>query len=62
VERNSCAANAGLYPGDIIVLFGGRPIRSVDDFAALIHRLPISGRIRIGIIRGNRLGYGILAF
>jgi serine protease Do len=62
VERNSIAANASLAPGDIIVRFGGRPIGSLEDFGALMHRLPNSGRILIGVVRGNRLGYGVLAF
>ena len=62
VERKSIAANAGLEPGDIIVRFGGRPIRSLEDFGALIHPLPDSGRIRIDVVRGNQLGHGILAF
>ncbi len=60
VDRNSSAAKAGLKPGDIIVLLGRSPVRSLEDLAALLQQLPETGSIRVGIVRGNQVGVGAL--
>jgi serine protease Do len=62
VQRDSIASNASLAPADIIVRFGGLPVRSLEDFGAMMHRLPGTGKILIGVVRGNRLIYRVLEF
>lgn len=62
VERGSIGAKAGLAPGDIIVQLGRYRIRTLADFAALVPHFPQSGHVRIGVVRGNEVGFGILNF
>jgi S1-C subfamily serine protease len=60
VARNSTAARAGLAPGDVIISLGRYQVRNLKDFATLMQMLPQSGRVRVGVIRGNQVGYGII--
>jgi serine protease Do len=60
VAPGSVCAKAGVKPGDILVQIGQYRILKLNDLAALLQRLPASGRVRIGIVRGNSLEYGIL--
>lgn len=60
VMRNSPGARAGIEPGDIIVRLGRYQVRTLDDFAALLQMLPETGRVRVAVIRGDRMGEGIL--
>ena len=60
VARNSTAARAGLAAGDVIISLGRYQVRNLKDFAALMQMLPESGRVRVGVIRGNQVGYGII--
>lgn len=60
VARGSVAAKVGIQPGDVILVLGRSPVFTLADFANQIRRLPNSGRIRIGIMRGRALGYGVL--
>jgi serine protease Do len=60
VDRGSIAAKAGIAPGDIIFSLGRAPVRSLNDLASLLPRLPDTGRVRVGVIRGNEAGFGIL--
>ncbi len=61
VARGSVAAKAGLKAGDVIVQLGRYRVATLDDFGALLHQMPKgSGRVRIGVIRGDQVGYGIL--
>jgi serine protease Do len=62
VDRDSVAADAGIEPGDVIVQLGRFRIGTLSDLASLIDRLPTSGRVRIGVVRGDSLGYGVLVF
>jgi serine protease Do len=62
VERNSVAARAGLRPGDVIVQLGRYRVRTLDDFSVLLNHLPEHGRVRIGIVREDRVGVGMLEF
>jgi serine protease Do len=62
VDRDSIGAKAGLAPGDIIVQLGRYRIRTLDDFAALVPHLPDSGQVRVGVVRGNEEGFGVLSF
>jgi serine protease Do len=60
VLRGGAAANAGLRPGDVIVQVGRYRVSSLDDFAALVGRLPESGRARLYVIRGGEMGQTLL--
>jgi serine protease Do len=62
VDPNGPAGKAGLTKGDVIVQVG--PVRTVslDDFGALVPRLPDSGIIRIWVIRGPVMGHVTLKF
>jgi S1-C subfamily serine protease len=62
VVRGSVGAKAGLQPGDIIFQLGRYRVSSLQDFAALLDRLPESGRVRVGVVRGEQVGYGMLEF
>jgi serine protease Do len=62
VARGSIAANAGIEPGDVLVQLGRYRVRSLDDLAGLMERLPSSGRVRVGVIRGEQVASGFLEF
>jgi serine protease Do len=62
VDPGSVADKAGLKKGDIIVQLGRYRILSLDDFAALVQRLPASAKIHIGVVRGNEMGFGVLEY
>ncbi len=62
VARKSVAAKAGVQPGDVIFQLGPYPVSNLDDLATLVQHLPKSGRVRIGVIRDNQVGYGVLIF
>jgi serine protease Do len=62
VSRNSIADRAGLRPGDVIVSLGRYQVNRLEDLAALLPHLPTTGRVRIGIVRGSQMGYGVLQF
>jgi serine protease Do len=60
VMRDSIGARAGIEAGDVIVQLGRYRIQSLDDFGALLHRLPKSGEVRIGVVRDEQMGFGLL--
>jgi serine protease Do len=60
VTRDSVAARAGLQPGDVIVQLGRYRVSTLDDLGALLRALPERGRVRVGVVRGDRVGYGTL--
>jgi serine protease Do len=60
VARDSVAARAGIEAGDVIVQLGRYRIGTLDDFGALLHRMPKSGQVRIGVVRGEQMGFGTL--
>ncbi len=60
VARDSVAARAGIEAGDVIVQLGRYRIGTLDDFGALLHRMPRSGQVRIGVVRGEQMGFGTL--
>ena len=62
VARNSVAAKAGVQPGDVLVSMGRYRINTLNDLSALLRRLPESGKVRIGVLRGDQLGVGVLEF
>jgi serine protease Do len=60
VARDSISAKAGVQAGDIIVSLGRYRISTLNDLSALLHRLPESGKVRIGVLRGDQVGMGTL--
>lgn len=56
VVAGSAAAKAGLQPADVIVSFGGRPVRSVEDLLAALRRHKSGDRVAVAVVReGKRL-------
>jgi serine protease Do len=60
VARDSVAARAGIEAGDVIVQLGRYRIGTLDDFGTLLHRMPKTGQVRIGVVRGEQMGFGTL--
>jgi serine protease Do len=60
VARGGIGQRAGLEPGDVIVRLGRYEVSSMDDFATLMQHLPATGRVRVGVLRGDRVGTGVL--
>jgi serine protease Do len=58
--RNTPAAKAGLQAGDVIVQLGRYPVPDLNQFSALMQHLPDKGRVRIGVVRGDQVGYAML--
>ena len=51
VEKGSIADSANLQPNDIIVIIDKFRVRTLDDLAALLHRMPKKGRVFVGVVR-----------
>jgi serine protease Do len=62
VLPDTVASRAGLQAGDVIVQLGQFRVGTLDDFAALLHRLPKTGQVRIGVVRDDQMGFGTLSF
>ena len=60
VARGSIAAKAGLEPGDIIVQLGRYRVSTLEDLGRLLPLLPANGRVRVGIIRGDQMAFGMI--
>jgi len=60
VTRDSVAARAGIEAGDVIVQLGRYRITTLNDLGALLHRMPRTGQVRIGVVRGEQMGFGTL--
>ena len=60
VLRNGAAEKAGLQPGDVIIQLGRYPVPDLQRFAALMQHLPDRGRVRIGVVRADQVGYAML--
>jgi serine protease Do len=62
VAKDSIGAKAGLRPGDLIVQMGNYWVLTLDNLSGLLDHLQDlrdeDGRVRVGIIRKDRLGYG----
>jgi hypothetical protein len=44
----------------VIVQLGRYPVQNLARFAALLQHLPDTGRVRVGVVRGDQVGYAIL--
>jgi S1-C subfamily serine protease len=51
VEKGSPAAKAGLREGDVIVSFGGKAVRSIDDLHRLLTEDEVGAEKTLTIIR-----------
>jgi len=51
VQPDSAAANAGIKPGDIIILVGNNSIASLDDLQLVLSRHPVGVPLAIDILR-----------
>jgi serine protease Do len=64
VVRDSAADKAGVKPGDVIIQLGVYKVATLDDFSAILNEVeqhpPRGNRLRIGVRRGDQVGYGIL--
>ena len=62
VAAGSIAAAAGLKAGDVIVQVARYRVSSLNDFGILLERFPEKGKVRVGVVRNDRVGYAILEF
>jgi serine protease Do len=60
VLSDSVAAKAGVKAGDVILQLGQYRVSNLSDFSALLQHLPASGKVRIGVVRGQAVGFGVL--
>lgn len=60
VSRDSPAYAAGIRSGDVLVQLGRYRIRTLEDFTVLMQALPKSGQVRIAIVRGDAVAFGVL--
>ncbi|MDI6827770.1 MAG: PDZ domain-containing protein, partial [Armatimonadota bacterium] len=54
VYRGSCAEEARLQSGDIIIEANGKPIKTSEDLEAVIKDLNVSDKLRLTIVRGGK--------
>ncbi len=62
VDRDSIAAKSGLQPNDIIRQLGRYRVQTLADFGVLLEHLPKSGRVVVGVVRGQEAGYVTMDF
>ena len=60
VYKGTPADRAGLEPGDVIVQVGRYHVTSLEDFGTLLGRVPAQAKLRVGVIRGDRVGFAVL--
>jgi len=62
VSKNGIGGKAGIKPGDLIVQMGNYWVLTLDNLSGFLDHLEDlrdeQGRVRVGIIRKDRLGYG----
>jgi hypothetical protein len=54
VRENSPAAKAGLKAGDVLVEFGGKPIRTLYDFTYLLREREPGDEVEVKVMRGDQ--------
>jgi serine protease Do len=66
VDHDSPGDRAGVKPGDVVVQLGNYRISTLDDFSAVLDavekRVPPVKRLRVGVHRDGRVGFGLLQF
>jgi serine protease Do len=60
VARDSIAAKAGIQPGDVIFQLGPYRVSRLEDLSVLLPHLPKTGRVRVGVVRDEQVGFGAL--
>ena len=53
VEPDSPAQKAGLRSGDLLIKFGGQPIRDTRQFLYIVEGTPVGSKEKIEIVRGG---------
>jgi len=56
VDNNSPAQIAGIEPGDLVVRFDGKDIKSVEELSQTIAAAPIGKEIAVAVLRGGKEG------
>ena len=60
IDTRSAAAQAGIEPGDIIVMFDQQPIEDPSDYARLLSDAEIGSTVTLGVIRsGQRFAFDV---
>ncbi|MDB6071446.1 MAG: hypothetical protein JWL81_2617 [Verrucomicrobiales bacterium] len=54
IEPDSAAAEAGLLPGDRLLVFNGQPLVSTADVSWILHRAPESGPLPLTVDRAGQ--------
>lgn len=62
VARDGPAARAGIRAGDVIIQLGRYRVSTLEGFDRIMHSLPEHGRMRVGVVRGDRMGYTTVDF
>lgn len=54
VRPNSPAAKAGLLPGDILIQFGGNPVKNLYDFTYALRKSKVGDVVEVRVLRGDK--------
>jgi ribosomal protein L40E len=54
VYKEGPAAKAGILRGDVVVEYGGRPVRDPDEFARLVAESAIGSEVKVDLLRDRK--------